>query len=153
MSKILLFIFTISVWCGNLSAQNYNWITPNKDYLKMYVNDDGMYRINKTDFTNSGVTATIDPRTVKVYNKGVQIPIYFNGESDGIFDPADYFDFYGTYFNDTLFTVIFDNSALENVIVESIRAISFEISVAIKFPLTLTCKECSLKIELLLFVG
>ena len=63
----------------------------------MYLADDGMYRINKTDFTNSGISTTsIDPRTVKVYSKGVQIPIYFSGESNGIFDNTDYFDFYGT---------------------------------------------------------
>jgi hypothetical protein len=62
----------------------------------MYIVDDGIYRINKIDFTNAGITTgTIDPRTVKVYYKGNQIPIYFNGESDGVFDDSDYFDFYG----------------------------------------------------------
>ncbi|MCU0372522.1 MAG: C25 family cysteine peptidase [Ignavibacteria bacterium] len=77
-------------------AQNFNWITPNKPYLKLYVADDGIYRINKPDFTNSGInTGSIDPRTVKVYYKGSQIPIYFFGEQDGVFNDNDYFDFYG----------------------------------------------------------
>lgn len=77
--------------------QNYNWIVPNKAYLKLSVIEDAMYRITRTDFTNAGVnTATIDPRTVRVFNKGNQIPIHFDGESDGVFDNADYFDFYGT---------------------------------------------------------
>lgn len=77
-------------------AQNYNWITPNKDYIKLYIIQDGIYRINKIDFVNAGVNpGSIDPRTVKVYYKGSQIPIYFFGESDGIFDDTDYFDFYG----------------------------------------------------------
>lgn len=79
-----------------LYSQNYNWITPNKVYLKMSVADDGIYRIARTDFTNAGInTAVIDPRTVKVYNKGNQLPIFFQGESDGTFDANDYFDFYG----------------------------------------------------------
>ncbi|MDQ3194177.1 MAG: C25 family cysteine peptidase, partial [Bacteroidota bacterium] len=88
----------ISLFCFNNSfSQNYNWITPNSTYLKMYLAEDGMYRINKTDFTNAGVNANvIDPRTIKVYNKGNQIAIYFQGEADGIFDAADYLDFYGT---------------------------------------------------------
>lgn len=95
MFKKILILSLFFFVSNNLFSQNYNWITPNKTYLKMYVYDDGMYRINKADFTSAGIVAAIDPRTVKVYNKGVQIPIYFNGESDGIFDPADYFDFYG----------------------------------------------------------
>ncbi|MEP7146481.1 MAG: C25 family cysteine peptidase [bacterium] len=79
-----------------MEAQNYNWITPGKTYLKLYVIYDGMYRINKIDFTNAGInTSAIDPRTVKVLNGGTQIPIYFSGEQDGIFNDNDYLDFYG----------------------------------------------------------
>ncbi len=78
-------------------SQNFSWITPNKTYLKLFVIDDAMYRISRTDFTNAGInTANIDPRTVKVYNKGTEIPIYFQGESNGVFDAGDYLDFYGT---------------------------------------------------------
>jgi len=96
--KKYLFSLLILLFLSNFSfSQSYNWITPNKAYLKLSVIDDGIYRITRTDFTNAGVsTATIDPRTVKVYNKGVQIPIFFQGESDGVFDASDYFDFYGT---------------------------------------------------------
>jgi len=96
--KKIIFLFLFSVFIINNSfAQNYAWITPNKTYLKMYIADDGMYRINKTDFTNAGINAnSIDPRTVKVFAKGNQIPIYFSGEQDGTFDLSDYFDFYGT---------------------------------------------------------
>jgi len=97
MKKIILLSILILLCNDISSAQNYSWITPNTTYLKMYLADDGMYRINRTDFTNSGISTTsIDPRTVKVYNRGIQIPIYFNGESDGTFDINDYFDFYGT---------------------------------------------------------
>lgn len=96
MSKNVLIVLASLFSFINGFSQNYNWITPNKTYLKMYVSEDGMYRINKTDFTNAGIVSVIDPRTIKLYNKGTQIPIYFSGESDGTFDPADYFDFYGT---------------------------------------------------------
>lgn len=96
--KKLFFLILILTSSVNLSlSQNYNWITPNKNYLKLAVIEDAMYRITRTDFTNAGITTTsIDPRTVKVYNKGAEIPVYFQGESDGVFDAADYIDFFGT---------------------------------------------------------
>ena len=89
-------LFFILIFANFSLGQNYNWITPNQTYLKMYVASDGIYRIDKSDFVNAGITVTtIDPRTVKVYYKGNQIPIYFFGEQNGTFDDADYFDFYG----------------------------------------------------------
>jgi len=94
----VVFLAILLLFAANMKSysQNPNWITPNKAYLKMYVAEDAMYRISKADFTSSGIdVATIDPRTVKVYNKGSQIPVYFSGEADGVFDKADYFDFYG----------------------------------------------------------
>ncbi|MBS1516778.1 MAG: hypothetical protein JSS91_01685 [Bacteroidetes bacterium] len=96
MKKIFFICIFQFILAGSLLSQNYNWITPNKTYLKLYIADDGIYRIDRNDFTNAGInTAGLDPRTVKLYNKGVQLPIYFSGEQDGSFDANDYFDFYG----------------------------------------------------------
>ncbi len=96
MRKIILFFTLCFLIVNNSFSQNYNWITPNKTYLKLFINSDGIYRLNTTDFSNAGINpATIDPRTVKVLYKGNQIPIFFHGEDDGSFDPADFFDFYG----------------------------------------------------------
>jgi hypothetical protein len=78
-------------------SQGFTWITPNKTYLKLSVVEDATYRVSRSDFTNAGINVSnIDPRTVKMYNKGVEIPILFQGESDGTFDATDYIDFYGT---------------------------------------------------------
>lgn len=96
MKNIILIISLIVLGSNAGNAQNYNWITPGQTYLKMFIAEDGMYRINKVDFVNAGIsTSGIDPRTVKVYYKGNQIRIYFQGEQDGVFDDNDYFDFYG----------------------------------------------------------
>ncbi|MBS1516809.1 MAG: hypothetical protein JSS91_01845 [Bacteroidetes bacterium] len=91
---ILLCFLFISV---NISySQNFNWITPNKTYLKLYITEDGVYRIERNDFINNGInTSGIDPRTVKVLYKGNQVPVFFQGENDGTFDDGDYLDFYG----------------------------------------------------------
>lgn len=99
MNIRILWILAIiaSFFNGIAVSQNYNWITPNKPYLKLYVSDDGMYRINQSDFTSAGInTSIIDPRTVKLYYKGAELPVFFEGEQDGSFDANDYFDFYGS---------------------------------------------------------
>jgi hypothetical protein len=76
-------------------SQNFSWITPGKTYLKLYTVSEGLTRIGRPDFTNAGInTSTVDPRTIKLYNKGAQVPVYFSGESDGVFNDGDYFDFY-----------------------------------------------------------
>lgn len=95
MKKILLSLVILVI--ANISlSQNFNWITPNQVYLKLYIADDGIFRINKIDFTTAGVNAdVIDPRTLKVYYRGLQIPSYVNGEADGVFNDTDYVDFYG----------------------------------------------------------
>ncbi len=51
----------------------------------MYVVQDGMHRIDRNDFVNAGINvSTIDPRTVKLYNNGVQLPIYFSGNKTAL---------------------------------------------------------------------
>ncbi len=96
MKKLFSVIFAL-LWACSVNSQNFNWITPNTTYLKLFVVNNGMHRIDKIDFTNAGISVTgLDPRTVKVYYKGSQVPIFFFGEGDGTFDDADYFDFYGT---------------------------------------------------------
>jgi len=96
MKNIIFTLILLTMGFNTGNSQNFNWITPNQTYLKMFVAEDGMYRIDKNDFVNAGISTTgIDPRTVKVYYKGNQIRIYFQGEQDGVFDENDYIDFYG----------------------------------------------------------
>ncbi|HMS65107.1 MAG TPA: C25 family cysteine peptidase [Ignavibacteria bacterium] len=96
-TKIFIVVFVYILFLNVTFSQNYNWITPGNTYLKMYVIDNGMHRITKSDFTGAGISVTgIDPRTIKVLNKGTQVPLFFKGESDGVFNDTDYFDFYGT---------------------------------------------------------
>ncbi|HCA42577.1 MAG TPA: hypothetical protein DEP28_04910 [Bacteroidetes bacterium] len=92
--KIILFFLLLAP--GFLYSQNFNWITPGKTYIKLYITEDGMYRIDRNDFLNTGVNpSTIDPRTVKLFFKGNQVPLFFQGEDDGVFNDNDFFDFYG----------------------------------------------------------
>ena len=115
MKKFILFILLIIPCIAN--SQNYNWIQPNRDYIKMYITADGIYRINKSDFTAAGINPdNIDPRTIKVLNKGIQIPIYFYGEQDGVFNDTDWFDFFGQRNYGGISNVYQENGGTMNVI-------------------------------------
>ena len=93
--RVFYKLFLLLLLTEGIFSQNYGWITPNKTYLKFSIIDDGIYRINKSDFIQAGINVSFDPRSVKVFYKGEQVPIYFEGENDGTFDDADFFDFYG----------------------------------------------------------
>jgi hypothetical protein len=75
-----------------LSSATAGEITP----TKIFVSKEGIYTVTYDDLVSAGLNLSgIDPRTFKLHNKGEEIAIYVFGESDGAFDPGDYFDFYG----------------------------------------------------------
>lgn len=68
---------------------------------KLKVSNDGIYRLDYFYIqSNANDLLTEDPRTFKLMNRGVEVPIYVKGESDGTFDPADYIEFYGQALTD-----------------------------------------------------
>ncbi len=72
-----------------------SWIDYTKDYIKLKIANDGLYRITFTDLIGYGINpASINPKTFKIFYKGSQIPIHLNGENDLSFDSNDYIEFY-----------------------------------------------------------
>ena len=78
--------------------------------IQIIVDEEGIYQISYDYLINSLEEYTleteiefemdfewnnIDPRNLELSNKFGNVPIYFVGESDGSFDPGDYFEFYG----------------------------------------------------------
>ncbi|HKI77598.1 MAG TPA: C25 family cysteine peptidase, partial [Ignavibacteriaceae bacterium] len=77
-------------------STEYSWINFNNTYIKVGVATDGIYRINKSDLDNLGVsTGQIDPRTIKLLTRGQEQSVYVYGEDDGSFDSGDYIEFFG----------------------------------------------------------
>jgi len=75
-----------------------DWYDPTKPYLKMFIDREGIYTVGYGVLDSLGLNpSSIDPRTLKVYNKGVEVPIIVTGESDGRFDPGDGIEFYGDW--------------------------------------------------------
>ena len=63
---------------------------------KISVTESGMYSITASELAAAGADVTaIMPRTLKLINRGKQIPIFVRGESDDKFDPTDEIIFYG----------------------------------------------------------
>ena len=63
---------------------------------KISVIESGMYSITASELAAAGADiAAIMPRTLKLINRGRQIPIFVRGEDDNIFDPTDEIVFYG----------------------------------------------------------
>ena len=53
-----------------------------EELFRIEIKKDGVYYIYPTDLQNAGVPSDIDPRTIKIFNQGVEIPIYIYGEDD-----------------------------------------------------------------------
>ena len=63
---------------------------------KISVTESGMYSITASELAAAGADITaIMPRTLKLINRGNQIPIFVRGETDDKFDPTDEIIFYG----------------------------------------------------------
>jgi hypothetical protein len=73
--------------------------------LKIGVTENGLHELTYSDIGDAGLDLNgLDPRTIKVSNRGVEVPIYVPGEGDGVFDPADTLLFYGTALTDVYTT-------------------------------------------------
>ena len=103
LSKSLLNYDLAKSWRGRTSGLSKKLFQPadqlqmeKGDLYKIIVNQDGIYRVDKSDLQNAGLEVSLlDPRKIKIYDRGSEIPIYVSGEADGFFDDADYIEFYG----------------------------------------------------------
>lgn len=71
------------------------------DTFKIGVTEDGIYKLTYDELSDAGVEmGSLDPRKIKITNNGAEIPIYVEGEDDGVFDTSDFIFFYGTAITD-----------------------------------------------------
>ena len=80
-------------------AQN-DWYNPESPWLKLHVNEDGLYRINRAWLADFVDPTTIDPRSLRLFNLGAERPLHVVGEADATFDDNDYLLFHGRYRRD-----------------------------------------------------
>jgi hypothetical protein len=78
-------------------SQPYNnsWINYSQQYFKFKIAENGLYRIDSLTLFNAGIPLnTIDPRNIQLFARGQEIPLYINGENDGVLNTNDYVEFY-----------------------------------------------------------
>lgn len=74
-----------------------DWIDYSKQYIKMGIAQDGIYQISSSDLTNLGINLNdVNPKTLKLFIKGQQVPIFVSGEDDLVFNENDFIEFWGT---------------------------------------------------------
>ncbi len=74
------------------------------DRVRIIVEENGIYRVYGSDIEAAGVDlATIDPRTLRLTNKGREIAFWIVGDDDGQLDASDYIEFYGERNEKTFF--------------------------------------------------
>jgi hypothetical protein len=99
MNKIIsIFVCLVYLFATNsLFSQTYNneWINYNQRYFKIPIFKTGLYKIGYQELVQAGVPLNaIQPDNLQLFQRGTELPIYFEGSADGIFNAQDYFIFY-----------------------------------------------------------
>ena len=72
------------------------WIDYDQRYYKFQIFEEGVYRITFNDLANAGIAISgIDPQNIQLFAGNEEVPIYIEGEEDGLFNANDYIEFVG----------------------------------------------------------
>ena len=67
--------------------------------MKIGVRQAGWHRVSQAELINAGLDPSTDPRTLRLFVDGIELPIFVAGEDDGRFDANDAVEFYGLGLN------------------------------------------------------
>jgi hypothetical protein len=109
---IILFIVLTLQAVEAFSQPQYpgnQWINYNQKYYRLYVVNEGIYRIGFNALQQAGVpVASINPRNFQLFTKGREVAIHVQGEMDNVFDPADFIEFYAKGNDAWLDSLVYD---------------------------------------------
>lgn len=109
----LVFIF-FSFFCKAQTIYGNEWIKPNQKYLKIKLSEDGIYRINYSQLQSAGfLNNNPNPKNFQIYYRGVEIPLYIEGEQDNAFDSTDFIEFLGKKNNGKLDESLYAPTSLQ----------------------------------------
>lgn len=110
-NRSIYFYISLFFYLSSTSyAQMVNqWINYSQQYYKILIDQEGVYQLTYDDLANAQIQlASIDARTFKLYHRGEEIAILFNGQSDGRFDPGDDIQFIAKANDGTSDTYLYD---------------------------------------------
>ncbi len=102
MRKWIYLLIPAMLMAGTLSAQmtingqtryGNEWIDYSKNYIKLIVNEDGLYRVSYQELLAQGIPAGVVGAGIQVFRNGEQVPIHLS--SEGSLTNNDYLIFYG----------------------------------------------------------
>ena len=76
------------------------WYDPALPWIKVYVTEDGLFRIDPAWLGKYGAPEEIDPRTLRLFYQGEEQALDVKGQEDGRFDANDYLIFYARFRRD-----------------------------------------------------
>ncbi|PID57657.1 MAG: hypothetical protein CR986_08725 [Ignavibacteriae bacterium] len=81
---------------NNIIFSHNEWISYDKEYVKINVAEDGIYRLSYNDLEEVGISfLNINPKSLKLFSKGKEIPIFVSNEESLSFGKNDYIEFVG----------------------------------------------------------
>jgi hypothetical protein len=111
---LLLIVAAFTFLSEAAKAQPYGneWINYDQRYYRFPVSSEGIYKINYNTLAAAGVpVSSIDPRNFQIFNRQQEVPIYVEGEGDGIFNLSDFIEFYATGNDGWMDGLVYDNPA------------------------------------------
>lgn len=109
LKSSVLFVFLFFVSISSIAQYGNEWIDYSQKYYFFPVIQEGVFRIDQNTLINSGIPTNIDPRRFQIFSRGKEVPIFVQGESDGVFDPGDFIEFYAEPNDGWLDSLIYDS--------------------------------------------
>jgi hypothetical protein len=123
MKKLLPFLSFILLSLVAFAQGPYenSWIKYNQEYYKIKVVQNGIYRVGPTTLAQAGFSVgASDPRKIQIFHNGKEVPLYIQGEGDGVFDPNDFIEFYGEKNDGSFDTKLYSDSLYQPAIEYSV---------------------------------
>jgi len=78
-----------------LGPSEQQWTLSAQPAIKIYIKEDGWYRIGEPELVAAGLDSGLDPRFLQLYADGEEQSMKVTGSDDGRFDPEDDIEFRG----------------------------------------------------------
>jgi hypothetical protein len=79
-----------------LSPQEVQWVLAGSPGLKLFIQEEGWYRLTQPELVAAGLDPRVNPRNLQLYVDGQEQAIRVNVQKDGQFGSQDSIEFYGT---------------------------------------------------------
>ncbi len=104
MNKLIFIALLIcSVLTGFTQPYGNEWVDFNKEYYKIKIGSEGMYRLTYANLATVGFPVDEDNRRIQLFNRGKELAVFIRDvNGDNIFNASDYVEFYGQANDGTL---------------------------------------------------